>query len=173
MKRLTTYVLSGILVISAAAAVFADPEGCNKCGMKRGGMMGGMQGDGMGPMHHDFMERVEQLDLAQDQKAAIKDIQVNTQKDMIRKRSDLQVAMVELQELLAKDAVDMKSVEAKLKQIEGLRTAVHLTMIKEQEAIKAKLTADQKSRMRSEEKQGCPMERRHGGGQEGHGPMHH
>jgi len=35
---------------------------------------------------------------------------------MIRKRADEQIAEIELQELLDKDTVDLKAVEAKLKQ---------------------------------------------------------
>jgi Spy/CpxP family protein refolding chaperone len=172
MKKQIVSILVITLVLVASSMVLADPEGCGKCGMRGGCAMGGMHGEGMGPMHHDFMDHVAQLNLDQNQQAVIKDIQLRTKKEMIRKRSDLQIAMVELQETLGKDPVDMKAAEAKLKQVEGLRTAVHLAMLKEQEEIKSKLTPDQVKQLRAGQAPGCPME---GGGRQehrGHGPMH-
>jgi len=173
MKKLIVLVASAVLILAAGSWACADPEGCGACGMRGGGMRGGMQGEGIGPMHHDFMGRVEQLNLDQSQQAAVKDIRLRTKKEMIKKRSDLEIALVELQEVLGKDAVDMKAVEAKLKQVEWLRTAVHLTMIKEQEEIKSKLTAEQLKMLRASQEAGCPMERQGHREQEGHAPMRH
>jgi Spy/CpxP family protein refolding chaperone len=173
MKKQIVLVASAVLILVAGSWAFADPEGCGACGMRGGSMRGGMQGEGIGPMHHDFMGRVEQLNLDQSQQAAVKDIRLRTKKEMIKKRSDLEIALVELQEVLGKDAVDMKAVEAKLKQVEWLRTAVHLTMIKEQEEIKSKLTAEQLKMLRASQEAGCPMERQGHREQEGHAPMRH
>jgi Spy/CpxP family protein refolding chaperone len=170
-KRMLMVVLAAAAVLAAGYASYADPEGCGSCGMQGGGMMGGMHGGGMGPRHHAFMERVERLNLDQNQRSAISEVQLRTKKDMIKKRSDLQVAMVELQEILGKDPVDMKSAEAKLKQAEAFRTAVHLTMLREEEEIKTKLTPEQIKQLRAAAEEGCRMDGK--GHQEhgGHGPM--
>jgi Spy/CpxP family protein refolding chaperone len=170
-KQMIMVVLAVLGVLAAGFASFADPDGCNACGMKGGGMMGGMPGGGMGPQHHAFMDRIDRLNLDQNQKAVIGEIRLRTRKEMIKKRSDLQVALVELQEIVGKDPVDMKAAEAKLKQVEALRTAVHLTMLKEEEEIKAKLTPDQIKQLRATAEAGCGMDckghQEHGG----HGPM--
>ena len=174
MKKQLLYVLGIALMLVAGSVVFADPEGCGKCGMMGGGMMkGGMHGEGMGPMHHGIMERIEHLSLDQTQQTAVQDIRNRFKKEMIKKRADLQVAMVELQETLGKDPVDMKAVEAKLKQVEGLRTALHLTMIKEQEEIKSKLTAEQVKQLRASQEAGCPMDGNGHQEHKGQGPMRH
>jgi Spy/CpxP family protein refolding chaperone len=59
----------------------------------------------------------------------------------------MQIAQLELRELLSQDPVDMKAVEAKVKQIEGLRTDIHLALIKAKEEVKAKLTPEQRQKL--------------------------
>jgi Spy/CpxP family protein refolding chaperone len=51
--------------------------------------------------------------------------------------------------MLHKDSVDLQAVEAKLKQIESLKTDLHLSMIKAREEIKAKLTPEQRKKLKS------------------------
>ena len=158
MKRMLGAAVIGALMLFSSVVVSAEGDGCRKCGsmgggmgmgMGKGGAMCGMHGDGMGPSLHDLGEQIDRLDLDQNQLAAVKEIRNRSRKEMIKKRADLQVAKVELQELLDRDQVDMKAVEAKFKQMEPLRTALHLQMLREQEEIKAKLTPDQLKRLKA------------------------
>jgi Spy/CpxP family protein refolding chaperone len=139
--------------------------GCG-CGMMPGGMgagmMGGRVGAGMmgrgmigGGMMPEMMEHrgmmhmcMQHLGLSDKQKEEISSIRTAAMKEVIRKRADMQIARLELGDLLSREPVDMKAVEAKLKQIEGLRTGIHLTLITLREEIKSKLTPDQLKKMK-------------------------
>ncbi len=70
-------------------------------------------------------------------------------KDSIKKMADLRIVRLELKDLLGKDPVDMKAVEAKVKQSETLRTEMHLAHIRAMEEVKAKLTPEQKKKFRT------------------------
>jgi len=48
-------------------------------------------------------------------------------KEMIKRRADKQIAKLELKDILGKDPVDMRAVEAKLKEIEAIETDMHLS----------------------------------------------
>jgi Spy/CpxP family protein refolding chaperone len=121
------------------------------CGMMDKGNMGrhmGMMGEmGMKGMHHRIWRHIMALDLDQKQKAEIRTIKTDLMKDMIRKKADLRIAMLELGELVQADKVDMKDVEAKVKQIEGLRASMLLAGIQATETVKSKLTDEQKKKL--------------------------
>lgn len=124
------------------------PPGMGGCGC--GGGMMGMMGHGGGMKGIQSMwASLLHLDLNDAQKASVKKIRDAAMTDMIRKKSDLQVAMFELHTLLENDPVDMTSVESKLKQVENLRTSMRLTAIRAKEDMKAKLTPDQRKRLNS------------------------
>jgi Spy/CpxP family protein refolding chaperone len=124
--------------------------GCG-CGMMDKGNMGrhmGMMGEmGMKGMHHRIWRHIMALDLDQKQKAEIRTIKTDLMKDMIRKKADLRIAMLELGELVQADKVDMKDVEAKVKQIEGLKASMLLAGIQATETVKSKLTDEQKKKL--------------------------
>lgn len=126
--------------------------GAGGCGMMTGkGMMGrhmGMAGGmGMTGTHNRILHYVMGLALDQKQKAEIWKIKTGMMKDMIRKKADLRISKLELGELLHADKVDMKKVEAKVKQMEGLRSAMLLSGIEALEAAKAKLTSEQRKEL--------------------------
>jgi Spy/CpxP family protein refolding chaperone len=107
-------------------------------------MMDGIPG--MGP----FMgKRLMDLGLDEKQKEAIKDINSRMVKSTIRKRADLEIARIELRDILDKDIVDLNVVEPQLKKIESLITDIHLMHIKAAEEIKAKLTPEQRKKFKS------------------------
>lgn len=129
------------------------------CGMRRGmghhrmrECRGGMGcGEGVrGMMYegHPMWRYLMGLDLDEKQKAQIGEIRSRTMKDMVRERADQRIAQIELEELLDKDPVDMKAVEAKLKQIEVKRTEKHLSMIRAREDIKGALTPEQREKLK-------------------------
>ena len=69
-----------------------------------------------------------------------------TAKTSIKQRADVRVAELELQQLLDADPVEMGKVEAKLKDIEGLRTALRLNLIKAHEQAKGVLSPEQRQK---------------------------
>jgi Spy/CpxP family protein refolding chaperone len=121
------------------------------CGMMEKGKMGhhmGMMGEtGMTGMHHLIWRHIMGLDLDQKQKAEIRSIKTGLMKNMIRKKADLRIAMLELGDLVQADKIDMKEVEAKVKQLEGLRSSMLLSGIEAAEAVKSKLTAEQRKKL--------------------------
>ena len=124
--------------------------GCG-CGMTGMGVMNhgmGMKGRmGMSGMHHRLWHYVMQLDLEQKQKTDIWKIRTDLMKKMIRNKADLRIDGLELGQLLHADKVDMKKVEAKVKKMEGLRSSMLLSGIEATEAVKSKLTAEQRKEL--------------------------
>ncbi len=97
---------------------------------------------------HLMWEHLMGLGLDEKQREAIKEIKSRVIKEAVRKRADEHIAGIELKDLLDKDPVDMKAVEAKLKQIETLKTEMHLSFITATEEVKSKLTPEQRKKFR-------------------------
>jgi Spy/CpxP family protein refolding chaperone len=116
--------------------------GSGTMGMMEGGGMGGH----MGMMEPGPMLRMlkTELALSEGQERQLKDILYQATKTGIKQRADVRVAELELHQLLDADAVDMGKIEAKLKDIEGLRTALRLNLIKAQEQAKGVLSPEQR-----------------------------
>jgi Spy/CpxP family protein refolding chaperone len=116
---------------------------------------------GIPEAYHLMWEHLMDLGLDEKQKAEVKEIKSMVMKEMIKKRADELVVNIELKDLLDKDPVDMKAIEAKLKQIETVKTTMHLSVIKAREEIKSKLTPEQrknfKEMMEMEPGMGLPM----------------
>jgi Spy/CpxP family protein refolding chaperone len=91
------------------------------------------------------VERLMCPGLEEKQREEIKEIKSRVMKEQIKKKADRQIAGIELKDLLDKDPVNMKAVEEKLKQIETLKAEMQLLLIRAREAIKSKLTPDQRN----------------------------
>ena len=119
--------------------------------MMRGMMGGGMQGmpEGLGMPQPSRLVRMlrQELGLSDEQTKQLRPIVLQPTKTEIQQRADLQIAEIELGELLEADPMDMAQVEAKLKSIEGLRTTLRLTLIKAHEQAKALLTPEQRQKL--------------------------
>jgi len=165
-----------IFVLSAVAYGQMDCQGMNskmaegqgmgcECKMMRGQDRGHEEGE------HDHMMAgpLKGIELDDQQKASIRQIETDMMKDNIRREADVRIAGLELKELLSKEPVDMKAVEAKVKQAEALKSAMKLAHIKAFEEIKAKLTPEQRKKLRTMKAAG-PMRR--GTGMMGMGMMH-
>ena len=118
--------------------------GSGTMGMMEGGGMGGH----MGMMEPGPMLRMlkTELALSEGQEKQLKDIVYQAAKTGIKQRAEVRVAELELQQLLDADPVDMGKVEAKLKDIEGLRTALRLNLIKAHEQAKGVLSPEQRQK---------------------------
>jgi Spy/CpxP family protein refolding chaperone len=137
--------VSGLLAVGAGAQM-SGGKGMGPC-MDGGGMgMGGGGGAGMWDGAHAKYV-IDALDLDDNQSAEVKAVLLKLQKEMIRKRADIQIAELELREILAKDPVDVKAAEAKVKQIASLKTDAAMMHIQGIEDVKAKLTPEQKKKL--------------------------
>ena len=88
------------------------------------------------------------LNLDEKQKEAIREIENSAVKELIRKKADEQIAEIELRDFLDEDTVDLKAVEAKLKQIGIIKTESRLIIIKSVEKMKEKLTLTQRAMLK-------------------------
>ena len=147
MKKVLLFLLAVMvaagMTVTADAAMHGKGKGNSK-DMGKGpdkGMTACCMGDG-----HPMMMKLTALGLDDKQQEAAKAIHYKVKKESIRKQADIEVSEIELRELLSQDPVDIKAAEAKLRQIESLRTDMHLAHIKAHEEIKAILTPDQKKK---------------------------
>lgn len=113
-------------------------------------MMGGDQemmdakGEGMGS---HFLRMVAMLELNAEQQKAVEAIHFAHRKEVIRKAADLDVAEVELQEIMGKEPVNVAEAEKKIRAIAALQADLDVMHLKAKSAIKAKLTPEQLARM--------------------------
>ncbi len=126
----------------------------------RGGMGSGMgNGCGMGMWDGAHARHViSALGLDDKQSKEVKTVISKLQKELIQKRAEIQVAEIELREILDNDTVDIKAAETKVKQIASLKTEAAMMHIQGIEDIKAKLTPEQKKKLSE------MMQMRHGKG---------
>jgi len=151
MKKMMIVVLTGLMFLGLASQrSYADPCRCGEIGMYGGQQMmhhGPGFRDGAG---HFLWKKLVGLGLSDQQIEALKAIRIRVEKDTIKKRADLQLARVDLRELLHKDPVDMSAVEANLKKAESVRTDLRLSHIKAREEIKAILTPEQRKKLKED-----------------------
>jgi len=145
MKRIGMAVII-VFFISGLVAAGAGAQMAGGKGKGPGKGMGGGCGMGMWDGAH-AMYVIKALDLDDNQSAEVKSILHRLQKQMIKKRADIEVAEVELKEILEKDPVDVKTAETKVKQIASLKTEVAMMHIQGIEDVKAKLTPEQKKKL--------------------------
>lgn len=183
MKRVLVGLFLGFLLMVFASHNSYAETCCPSGNMERGFHEEGMPM--MPPMRHHGMEKMEGmpeaehpmwrhlmgLGLDEKQKAEVKEVRSRVMKEMIKKRADEHIAGIELKDLLDKDPVDMKAVEAKLKQIEKVKTEMHLSLIRAREEVKSKLTPEQREKFKETPETGPMMEGRDMMGGMMHGGM--
>lgn len=154
MKKLAA-MAAAVLIVAVAALAYGDMGGH---GMGPGMMCGcGMDGQMMEGEHH-MSKHLMGLNLDEQQKALIGEIKSRMMKETIRKTADMSVVQIELKELLSQDPVDMKAVEAKVKQLEMMKTEMQLSHIRAMEDCKNKLTPEQRKKLREMIEAGPMME---------------
>jgi Spy/CpxP family protein refolding chaperone len=114
------------------------------CGM-RAGMKEGM-GDRMKEVAHHLSIVLKSLNLDEQQRKMIQEIKSKIMIETIRKMADIRITQIEIKDLLFQDPMDMKTIEAKVKQLGMIRTDMHLSHIKALEEIKARLTPEQRKK---------------------------
>jgi Spy/CpxP family protein refolding chaperone len=144
MKKLAV-IVAAVSIFALAALAYGDMGGH---GMGSGMMCGGgMDGQMMEAEHH-MSKYLMGLNLDEQQKALIGEIKSRKMKETIRRTADMRIIQIELKELLSQDPVDMKAVEAKVKQLEMMKTEMHLSHIRAIEDIRTKLTPEQRKKLR-------------------------
>lgn len=140
MKKLIVFslavvLLTGLFGMSAAVAAKKGPRNnvCRNCGM-------GSQQDGF------MIQNLKMLGLDDNQMEEIRNIHVAARKDTVKKRADLEVAQLELRDIMRKDAVDVNSAEAKVKQIEAMKSDIKMIHIKALAEVKTKLNPEQRKK---------------------------
>lgn len=125
------------LVVASASAQMGHGGGSGK------GMKGSMvMWDGAHAMHI-----ISTLGLDDNQSKEVKTVLLKLQKELIQKRAEIQVAEIELSEILDKDTVDIKAAETKVKQVASLKTEAAMMHIQGMEDVKTKLTPEQKKKL--------------------------
>src|SRR5208337_920782 len=131
MKRLVA-IVAAVSIIALAALAYGD---MGSHGMGSGMMCGcGMDGQMMEVEHH-MSKHLMALNLNEQQKALMGQIRSRMMKETIRRTADMRIVEIELREILSQDPVDMKAVEAKVKQLEMLKTEMYLSHIRAMEDI--------------------------------------
>lgn len=145
------------LVAVAVAMLMSFVAGSASAMMGGGkGMMDGKgrDGDGKGMMMKGeglaghFMKMVDMLELTGDQKKAVEAIHFAHRKELIRKEADIDVAEVELQEIMGKEPVKMEEAEKKIRAIAAFHADLDIMHLKAREAVKAKLTPEQLEKLK-------------------------
>jgi Spy/CpxP family protein refolding chaperone len=166
MRQIVTAVLvmAGVLgsaIPPALNQIALADEGCGGPGrmrrqrmlpeMLRGRGMFGPWGHGggghEGPLISMMLHWKDQLALTADQERSLKELRATFGKEAIRRTSEIDVAELELRELLEQEKVDLAKVEAWTKKIALLRADQRLARIKTIEAGKAQLTPEQQRKL--------------------------
>ena len=99
------------------------------------------------PLIAFILRNREKLDLSAAQVKSLEQLKNDFQKESIRRDADLRVAEMDLNGLLVADKVDMAKVEAKVREIERLRSDLRIARIRTIQKGKEVLTADQRKRL--------------------------
>ena len=101
------------------------------------------------PVIGSILDHSEELGLSAEQVTALERLATDFMRATIRGQADLALARVDLEGLLGGDpeqAVDLRSTEAKLRELERIRTDLDHALIRAVESARAELTAAQRSR---------------------------
>ena len=99
------------------------------------------------PLIAFMLRNREKLGLSAAQVKSLEQLRNDFQKESIRKDADLRVAEMDLNGLLGAEKIDMPKVEAKVREIERLRTDLRLARIRTIQKGKEVLSADQRKKL--------------------------
>jgi len=83
------------------------------------------------------------LDLSEEQIAEIRQIMLDSQKETLELRNQIQVKQLEMRELRLSDDIDMEQVKSKLEEIADLQVELRMKAAERQEKVKELLTPEQ------------------------------
>jgi hypothetical protein len=89
----------------------------------------------------------EKLSLSADQVQGLERLRDSFEREVIRSEADLRIADMDLSSLLSTDPVDLQKVEAKIREIERLKSDLRIARIRAIEKGKALLNAEQRAKL--------------------------
>jgi Spy/CpxP family protein refolding chaperone len=135
-----------LLVVPAAAQSPPPPPAAPQASPPAMGQVGILPVPGIG----DILDRRQELGLSTAQVARLEQLGLEVAREGIRRQADLMIAQMDLAALLHADpsqAIDLAKVEAKLREIERIRTDLGLALVRAVEAAKAELTPEQRAKL--------------------------
>jgi Spy/CpxP family protein refolding chaperone len=157
--RLTTVRLLGLVVFVSTLAFFITSAGAQMMGHERmmgmpgkegkehgKGMSGYRGGYGGSPFDIDMLR--DHLKLNDDQVAKLKKIRSDYQKEMIKRKANLRVGMLELWETIDAKNMDMAKAEKKVKELEAMQSDLMLYRLKALQETRKILTDEQYEQFR-------------------------
>jgi Spy/CpxP family protein refolding chaperone len=160
-KRLIGILLVSVLMCAPAAAFAQMKGGGEKKEMMERGLMGGgemgmqgiemMEGHGAGMGHEmvGMMWAMNQLDLTAEQKKNIQQLKLKHQKEAIPLIGKIQMAGVELKEILLADPIDMGKAKEKIKEKHDTMTELEISHLFLVLQLKALLNPEQRQKLES------------------------
>lgn len=151
MKKLTALmrklalIMATISIVAIATFAYGEPGGH---GIGPGMMCGCDMEMKMMDGERHMQRYIAGLNLDEQQKAFMNEIKSRMKKETIRRTADISIARIELKELLSRDTADMKAIEAKLRQLEMMKTEMHLSHIRAMEECKTRLSPEQRKKFR-------------------------
>jgi len=91
----------------------------------------------------------KELGLSAQQVSSLQQMGLDTRRAFIKRRADVQLAELDLSSLLKAEPVDMGGVEAKVREIERLKSDGIIAGIRTNEATKAQLTPEQREQFKA------------------------
>jgi Spy/CpxP family protein refolding chaperone len=147
MKKTAKFVsMLVLLLILGVSGANAQSIGHGEGGMMMGHMR--MLPEDLMEARHHVMGMMMGLGLDEKQMGAIQKIIDTTVKEMIKKRSDLLIAKIDLEGILHREPVNLNAAEAQMKQIEAMKTDMFISHLKALEEVKSLLSPEQKGRLK-------------------------
>lgn len=156
-----------LVLAVALPAVAQGPDPMGVVPAQMGPRMGGpaVQGERRwdrepGPVGHGHMRQgrsaafmalrhQKELGLSAQQVSSLQQLGLDTRRVFIKGRADVQLARLDLFSLLRAEQVDMGKVEAKVREIERLRSDAILAGMRANEAAKGQLTPEQREKLKA------------------------
>jgi Spy/CpxP family protein refolding chaperone len=91
----------------------------------------------------------QDLGLSAQQVSSLQQLGLDARRAAIRRRADVQLARLDLFDLLRAEPVDMSKVEAKVRELERVKADGAIARIRTNEAAKAQLTAEQREKLKT------------------------
>jgi len=92
-------------------------------------------------------ELIESLNLTEEQKTEIKNIDLNFQKELLGLRNDIEINQLEIKILFLETEPNLVKIRAKLQEIADLQTELKMKGIEEYLAVKSILTSEQQGKL--------------------------
>lgn len=89
----------------------------------------------------------EGMSLTADQEQKLRTLKVNYQKDRIKTKAEVELASIDLHEVLKNEKANLADIEAEFDKLHALKTKLYMASIKAKRNAKAVLSAEQRARM--------------------------